>query len=199
MNHSYRLFHKMTTKVFFVAVFFLMGVGASAQDRQVSGKVTDAADGSGLPGVSVQVKGTNKGVATSIDGSYKISAPDGATLVFSYVGYASQEVAIGSRTTIDIKLGNDVKALEEVVVVGYGTQKRKEISGTVSSVSSKDFNPGVIANPLQAVQGKVAGLTINQTGSDPNSAPTVRLRGVGSLAAGSDPLYVVDGVPGVPI
>lgn len=199
MNHSYRLFHKMTAKVFFVAVLFLMGLGASAQDRQVSGKVTDAADGSGLPGVSVQVKGTNKGVATSIDGSYKISAPDGATLVFSYVGYASQEVAIGSRTTIDIKLGNDVKALEEVVVVGYGTQKRKEISGTVSSVSSKDFNPGVISNPLQAVQGKVAGLTINQTGSDPNSAPTVRLRGVGSLAAGSDPLYVVDGVPGVPI
>ncbi|MFN8357199.1 MAG: TonB-dependent receptor [Spirosomataceae bacterium] len=189
----------MAARVFLAATVLLASLGAYAQDRQVTGKVTDAADGSGLPGVSVQVKGTSKGVATSVDGSYKISVPDGGTLVFSYVGYTSQEVAVGNRTVIDIKLGSDVKALEEVVVVGYGTQKRKEISGTVSSVSSKDFNPGVIANPLQAVQGKVAGLTINQTGSDPNSAPTVRLRGVGSLAAGSDPLYVVDGVPGVPI
>lgn len=199
MNHSYRLFRKVAATICMAATALLVSLGANAQDRQVTGKVTDAADGTGLPGVSVQVKGTGKGVATGTDGSYKLTVGSGATLVFSYVGYLNQEVPVGSKSVIDVKLGNDTKALEEVVVVGYGTQKKKEVSGTVTSVSSKDFNAGVISNPLQGIQGKVAGLTINQTGSDPNSAPSVRLRGVGSLAAGSDPLYVVDGVPGVPI
>jgi TonB-dependent starch-binding outer membrane protein SusC len=199
MKQSYRLLRKVAGQVFVAATVLLASLGAYAQDRQVGGKVTDAADGSGLPGVSVQVKGTGKGVATGIDGSYKISAPEGATLVFSYVGYTSQEIAIGNRTTIDVKLGADTKSLEEVVVVGYGTQKRKEISGTVTSISSRDFNGGIVNNPLQAVAGKVAGLVITRPGGDPNQAPTVRLRGVGSLTAGSEPLYVVDGVPGVPI
>jgi TonB-dependent starch-binding outer membrane protein SusC len=169
-----------------------------AQDKQVSGKIKDAT-GTGMPGVSVAVKGTQRGANTDVDGNYKIAVPENATLVFSFVGYKGQEVAVGGRSVVDVTLAEDNQVLNEVVVVGYGTQKRKEISGTVSSVSSKEFNAGVIANPLSAVQGKVAGLTINQTGSDPNAAPTVRLRGIGSLAAGSDPLYVVDGVPGVPI
>ena len=169
-----------------------------AQDKQVSGKVKDAS-GTGMPGVSIAVKGTQRGANSDVDGNYKIAVPENATLVYSYVGYKGQEIAVGGRSVIDITLAEDNQVLNEVVVVGYGTQKRKEISGTVSSVSSKDFNAGVIANPLSAIQGKVAGLTINQTGSDPNATPTVRLRGIGSLAAGSDPLYVVDGVPGVPI
>jgi TonB-dependent starch-binding outer membrane protein SusC len=186
-------------QMFSLAVAMLMSLGVYAQDRTVSGTVTDAGDGSGLPGVSIQVKGTNKGTQTGTDGSYKIAVPSNATLVFSFVGYVSQEIAAGSRTMIDVKLAADVKGLEEVVVVGYGTQKRKEISGTVTSVGSKEFNGGVLNNPLQAIQGKVAGLVISRPGGDPNSRPTVRLRGVGSLTAGSEPLYVVDGVPGVPI
>lgn len=169
-----------------------------AQDKQVSGKIKDAS-GTGMPGVSIAVKGTQRGSNTDVDGNYKITAPENATLVYSFVGYKGQEVAVGGRSVIDVTLAEDNQVLNEVVVVGYGSQKRKEISGTVSSVSAKEFNAGVIANPLSAIQGKVAGLTINQTGSDPNAAPTVRLRGIGSLAAGSDPLYVIDGVPGVPI
>lgn len=175
-----------------------VSLGVWAQDKQVTGKVKDAS-GTGMPGVSIAVKGTQRGANTDVDGNYKISVPDNATLVFSFVGYKTQEVTVGSRAVVDVSLAEDNQVLNEVVVVGYGTQKRQEISGTVASVNSKDFNAGVVANPLAAIQGKVAGLTINQTGSDPNSRPTVRLRGVGSLAAGSDPLYVIDGVPGVPI
>ncbi len=186
------------SKFLLTVLVSVVSLGVWAQDKQVSGKVKDAS-GTGMPGVSIAVKGTQRGANTDVDGNYKISAPDNATLVFSFVGYKTQEVAVGNRTTVDVSLVEDNQVLNEVVVVGYGTQKRQEISGTVASVSSKDFNAGVVANPLAAIQGKVAGLTINQTGSDPNSRPTVRLRGVGSLAAGSDPLYVIDGVPGVPI
>lgn len=188
----------VASKYVLAVLLSVVSLGVWAQDRQVTGKVKDAS-GTGMPGVSIAVKGTQRGANTDVDGNYKIAVTDNATLVFSFVGYKSQEVAVGGRSVVDVSLAEDNQVLNEVVVVGYGTQKRQEISGTVSSISNKEFNAGVIANPLSAVQGKVAGLTINQTGSDPNSRPTVRLRGVGSLAAGSDPLYVVDGVPGVPI
>jgi TonB-dependent starch-binding outer membrane protein SusC len=186
------------SKFLLTVLVSVVSLGVWAQDKQVTGKVKDAS-GTGMPGVSIAVKGTQRGANTDVDGNYKISVPDNATLVFSFVGYKTQEVAVGNRAAVDVSLAEDNQVLNEVVVVGYGTQKRQEISGTVASVNSKDFNAGVVANPLAAIQGKVAGLTINQTGSDPNSRPTVRLRGVGSLAAGSDPLYVIDGVPGVPI
>lgn len=186
------------SKFLLTVLVSVVSLGVWAQDKQVTGKVKDAS-GTGMPGVSIAVKGTQRGANTDVDGNYKIAVPDNATLVFSFVGYKTQEVAVGNRAAVDVSLAEDNQVLNEVVVVGYGTQKRQEISGTVASVNSKDFNAGVVANPLAAIQGKVAGLTINQTGSDPNSRPTVRLRGVGSLAAGSDPLYVIDGVPGVPI
>ena len=125
--------------------------------------------------------------------------PDNATLVLSFIGYTSQEIAVGNRSTVDVKLADDTKALEEVVVVGYGTAKRKDLTGSVAQVSSKDFNPGINPNPLQAIQGKVAGLVITTPSGDPNQQPTVRLRGYTSLAGGSEPLYVVDGMIGVPI
>jgi TonB-dependent starch-binding outer membrane protein SusC len=203
MNHSYTIDRKRglldSTRLWHTMLAFLLSLGiALAQDISVSGVVTDA-QGEGIPGVAVTVKGTTRGANTGIDGGYTVQAPANGTLVFSFVGYVAQEIPVNNRTTINVKMAEDTKALEEVVVVGYGTQKRKEISGTVSSISNKEFNAGFNANPLQAVQGKVAGLVISQTGSDPNSTAVVRLRGVGSLAAGSDPLYVVDGVPGVPI
>ncbi|GAB3176199.1 SusC/RagA family TonB-linked outer membrane protein [Telluribacter humicola] len=204
MNQSYTTSRKRRdfvgfNRLWLTALALLVSVGmVAAQDVTVSGKVTDI-QGMGMPGVSVTIQGTTRGANTNVDGSYTIAAPANATLVFSFVGYKAEEVPINNRSTINVTLAEDTKALEEVVVVGYGTQKRKEISGTVSSISNKEFNAGVVTNPLEAVQGKVAGLSINQTGSDPNARPTVRLRGVGSLAAGSEPLYVVDGVPGVPI
>ena len=185
-------------QAFSVAVALLISLGAFAQDV-VTGKVTDAADGSGIPGVSVAVKGTTRGAQTDANGTYKVNAGSNATLVFSFVGYASKEVAVGSKSVVNVSLAADNKSLEEVVVVGYGTQKRKEISGTVTSLGSRDFNAGVVTNPLAAAQGKVAGLVITQSSGDPNARPTVRLRGTGSLNAGSEPLYVIDGVIGAPI
>ncbi|TDB59849.1 SusC/RagA family TonB-linked outer membrane protein [Arundinibacter roseus] len=203
MNFSYNADRKNghvgITRLWQTVLALLISAGmVMAQEITVTGVVTDAS-GSGMPGVAVTVKGTSRGANTDVDGRFSVSAPGSATLVFSFVGYVAQEIPVNNRSTIDIKLAEDTKALEEVVVVGYGTQKRKEISGTVSSISSKEFNSGFNANPLAAVQGKVAGLVISQTGSDPNATAVVRLRGVGSLSAGSDPLYVVDGVPGVPI
>ncbi|MHA8076821.1 SusC/RagA family TonB-linked outer membrane protein [Aquirufa sp. TARAVU-A1A] len=207
MIHSYKRVGRLVRssvsnlgfkQAFSVAVALLISLGAFAQDV-VTGKVTDAADGSGIPGVSVAVKGTTRGAQTDANGTYKVNAGSNATLVFSFVGYASKEVAVGSKSVVNVSLAADNKSLEEVVVVGYGTQKRKEISGTVTSLGSRDFNAGVVTNPLAAAQGKVAGLVITQASGDPNARPTVRLRGTGSLNAGSEPLYVIDGVIGAPI
>ena len=180
-------------------VLLLSNSAAWAQGRTVTGTVTDPS-GAGLPGVSVQLKGTQRGTNTDANGKYSLSdVPDNATFVLSFIGYATQEVAVGNRTAVDVKLADDAKALEEVVVVGYGTAKRKDLTGSVVQVTSKDFNAGVNPNPLQAIQGKVAGLVITSPSGDPNQQPTVRLRGYTSLAGGSDPLYVVDGMIGVPI
>ncbi|AQG81269.1 SusC/RagA family TonB-linked outer membrane protein [Spirosoma montaniterrae] len=182
-----------------VMVLLLGSQNAWAQGRTVTGTVTDPT-GSGLPGVSVQIKGTQRGTNTDADGKYSLAnVPDNATLVLSFIGYTTQEVAVGNRSTLDVKLADDTKALEEVVVVGYGTSKKKDLTGSVAQVSSKDFNPGINPNPLQAIQGKVAGLVITTPSGDPNSQPTVRLRGYTSLGGGSEPLYVVDGMIGVPI
>jgi iron complex outermembrane receptor protein len=207
MIHSYKRVDRLVRsgvsnlgfkQAFSVAVALLISLGAFAQDV-VTGKVTDAADGSGIPGVSVAVKGTTRGAQTDANGTYKVNAGSNATLVFSFVGYSTKEVSVGGKSVVNVALAADNKSLEEVVVVGYGTQKRKEISGTVTSLGSRDFNAGVVTNPLAAAQGKVAGLVITQASGDPNARPTVRLRGTGSLNAGSEPLYVIDGVIGAPI
>lgn len=194
MKQSYRLLSKVAGQCFLAAAVLLASLGAYAQDRQVSGKVTDAADASGLPGVSVQVKGTGKGVATGIDGSYKISVTGNATLVFSYVGYLTQEVVV-DRNTIDIKLGSDTKALEEVVVVGYGTVKKKDATGAVNAIGAKDFQKGIVTSPEQLMQGRVAGVQITQSNGEPGGGINVRIRGTSSVYGGNNPLFVVDGVP----
>ncbi len=182
-----------------VMILLLNTSTAWAQGRTVTGKVTDPT-GSGLPGVSVQIKGTQRGTNSDADGKYSLAnVPDNATLVFSFIGFTSQEAVVGNRSEVDVKMADDTKALEEVVVVGYGTAKRKDLTGSVVQVTAKDFNAGVNPNPLQAIQGKVAGLVITAPSGDPNQNPTVRLRGYTSLAGGSDPLYVVDGMIGVPI
>ncbi|GEO05284.1 SusC/RagA family TonB-linked outer membrane protein [Adhaeribacter aerolatus] len=165
----------------------------------ITGKVVDAT-GNPLPGVTVVLKGTTNGTSTGVDGSFSLSVPEAAgVLAFSFIGYTPQEKAFTGPGTMNITLAEDAKALEEVVVVGYGTQQRKDVTGSVAQVTAKEFNSGVNPNPLQAIQGKVAGLVITQPNGDPNQNPTIRLRGYTSLAGGSDPLYVVDGIIGVPI
>ncbi len=207
MDHYFKWFNrterlvsvKNSLKAMFFAVTILISSSIFAQETSVSGKITDAADGTGIPGTSIAIKGTTRGVVTDVNGAFKISLPAGATLVVSSVGYLTQSIFVGSKSTVDVAMASDAKTIEEVIVVGYGTQKRKEISGTVTSLGSKEFNSGIVTNPLQAAQGKVAGLVITQSSGDPNSRPTVRLRGTGSLSAGSEPLYVIDGVVGAPI
>ncbi|TAE31325.1 MAG: TonB-dependent receptor [Cytophagales bacterium] len=199
-SRTQRAVWKFSAFLTMLAMFcFLGSQSAFAQGGNVTGKVTDAA-GSGLPGVTVQLKGSPRGTTTDGEGVYRLqNVPSGSTLVFSSIGFTTQEVAVGSRTTVDLSLIDDSKALEEVVVVGYGTAKRKDLTGAVTQITARDLNPGVNPNPLQAIQGKVAGLVITTPSGDPNANPTVRLRGYTSLSGAGDPLYVVDGVIGVPI
>ena len=167
-----------------------------AQERVVSGKVTASEDGSGVPGVNVLEKGTTNGTVTDADGSYKINVGANATLVISFVGFVTQEIAVGSQSTVNVSLASDVTSLSEVVVVGYGTQEKKEITSAVTSVQSKDFNTGTVNDPAQLLQGKVAGLNIVKTGGDPNGNYNIRLRGIASFGANTEPLIVIDGVIG---
>ena len=167
-----------------------------AQERVVTGKVLSSDDNNPLPGVNVAVKGTSRGTTTDAAGTYRINVPNGGTvLVFSSVGFISQEIAIGSRSSIDVTIIADTRSLNEVVVVGYGTQKKSQLTGAISSVSSKQITEMPITNLGQAMQGRVAGVDVAQSGSKPGSTPTIRIRGRRSFNAGNNPLYVVDGIP----
>lgn len=199
MNQAYLFRLSSLRKHALLVAFLFTALSALAQDITVTGTVTSADDKVGLPGVSVQVVGTTRGTQTQADGTYKISVPGGGKLRFTSVGMNAQEIEVGNRTVIDVVMQGNSQSLSEVVVVGYGTAKRKDLTGSVTSIASKDMNAGVNQNPLQSIQGKVAGLVITQPSGDPTQNPTVRLRGYTSLAGGSDPLYVVDGMIGVPI
>ncbi len=165
----------------------------------ISGIVTDE-NGEGLAGVSIMIKGTQTGTSTDADGKFKIEVLDEkAILTFSYIGYIGQEVVVGAQTTLAVRMKVDTKSLEEVIVVGYGSQSRKEISGSVTNVSEKDFNKGVTRNAIDLLQGKVAGLTITRGSGDISKDQTIRLRGTSSLTGSSQPFIVIDGVPGVSI
>lgn len=159
----------------------------------VSGRIVDE-KGAGLPGVNVLVKGTNVGTATNADGRYTIEAPDGATLVFSYIGYTSQEVAVGGRATVDVSLLPDSKALSDVVVVGYLAQDRQNVSSAVGALNVKEATKAPVPTITQALQGQVAGIQVTGSGG-PGESPTVIIRGTGGLGnSNSAPLYVIDGL-----
>jgi iron complex outermembrane receptor protein len=178
-----------------VLAIFLSFSLAMAQERTISGKVTDAT-GFGIPGVSVYVKGTTKGTITDGEGAYQLTVPAGATLTFQSVGYLPKDVVVGEAATLDVTIEEDVTKLTEVVVVGYGTQLRKDLTGAIASVSSKEFNQGPITSPLQQLAGRAAGVNINQVGSEPGQAPNIRIRGISALLGNNDPLVVVDGIQG---
>ena len=178
----------------------LMTIGiasAYAQGREVTGTVLDATLKDPLPGVTVLVKGTTRGTTTDLDGKFRINVqPGDQVLVFSFVGFAAQEVAIGNQNIFNIQLSEDIKSLQEAVVIGYGTQDKKEITSAVASVSAEQFNKGNFPNPAQLLQGKVAGLSVTRPGGNPNAQPTLRLRGISSFGASQSPLIVLDGVIG---
>ncbi len=166
-----------------------------AQDGTVSGVVSSEAEGP-LPGVNVLVKGTTTGTVTDLEGNYRLSVPEGTdTLVFSSIGYANQEIAINGQSSIDVLMGEDIQALEEIVVVGYGTQEKRDATGSVASVKAEDFNQGVIASPEQLIQGRTAGVQITQSSGEPGGGVNIRIRGTSSVRSGNGPLFVIDGVP----
>lgn len=165
---------------------------AEVNDIRVSGRVTNS-DGSPVPGVSVKVKGSSAGTSTGSDGSYSISVPDGATLVFSSVGYESEEIKVSGRSTIDVVLRNSVKQIEQVVVVGYGSQRKIDVTGAVGTIKGDEISKQSSVNAVSGLQGKVAGVQITNTGA-PGSSPQIKIRGVGSLYGSNNPLFVVDGV-----
>ncbi|WP_146901320.1 SusC/RagA family TonB-linked outer membrane protein [Adhaeribacter aerolatus] len=176
-------------------LLLLLSTGARAQNTSIKGKVTDE-QGSGLPGVTVLVKGTTNGTATDATGAYSLNVPGGTgTLVVSFVGYQTKEVAINNQSSINITLAPDAKALEEVVVVGYGSQLKKEVTGAVQTVSAKEIKDIPVSQVTQKLQGRVAGVQINQATGKPGQGMSVRIRGQLSVSGGSDPLYVVDGFP----
>lgn len=165
------------------------------QAQEVSGTVSDA--NGPLPGASVLVKGSTNGTQTDFDGNYKIgNVSANATLVISYIGYKTQQVAVGGQSTISVTLVDDAQALDEIIVVGYGTQVRKEITSAITSVNEEDFNQGVVNDAASLLQGKVAGLSIYNKGGNPNSNPTIRLRGISTVGGNLEPLVVIDGVLG---
>lgn len=177
--------------VILCAFFLCLVVEAQAQERTISGRITDES-GEAIPGASVIVKGTSKGTISDFDGKFRLSATDANTLVVSFLGYENKEIVIGARTVVDVELSEDVRALEEIVVVGYGTQKRAEVTGAIASVSGDALTGQPVATLDQALQGRAAGVTVINNGS-PGTAATIRIRGIGTVN-NNEPLYVIDGV-----
>ncbi|MBD1392862.1 SusC/RagA family TonB-linked outer membrane protein [Mucilaginibacter glaciei] len=174
-------------------LLFFFTTNAIAQNVALKGKVTDAATGESLIGVSVGIKGTANGVQTDVNGAYSISVPTNATLTFSYIGYTAQSLPVNGQTTLNVLLKGESNELKTVVVVGYGTQRKRDVTGAVASVNGDQLSKQPVQTPTQALQGKVAGVQVLSSGQ-PNSAPILRIRGTGSVLAGANPLYVVDGV-----
>jgi TonB-linked SusC/RagA family outer membrane protein len=163
---------------------------------QISGKVTSD-QGVAIPGVNVLLKGTTTGTTTNAEGAYSLTAPDGSgTLVFSYIGYLTEEVAINNRSTIDASLVADIKSLNEVVVVGYGTQKKSDVTGSLSSISSKEFQEQPVTRADQILQGRAAGVQVTNAAGAPGGDVRIRIRGANSINGDNNPLYVVDGFVG---
>ncbi|MBC8154361.1 MAG: TonB-dependent receptor [Bacteroidetes bacterium] len=179
-----------------LGIFGLMTQSAMAQDRQVTGKVTSAEDGQPLPGVSVVVKGTTRGTQTDATGNYVITLPKNArSLVFSFVGTDTKEISLGNQSAIDVVMTNDSRSLDEVVVVGYGSESKRNLTGNIASVSGKDIENVPVPSVEQALQGRVAGVQISSLNGKLGQGLQIRVRGSSSVTASNQPLYVIDGIP----
>lgn len=182
-------------KVLFLllSVLYLTGQ-VFAQNRTITGKVTDAKDGSPIPGATIQIKGTAKGAVTTPDGSYKLEVKDGDVLIFTFVGYEPKEVKAGTNAMLNIQLGVDSKNLDEVVVTGYSIEKKKASTIAASTVSGAKVNNIALPDVTQMLQGNAAGVAVSTNSGQPGAKTEVRIRGVGSISANTNPLYVLDGV-----
>jgi iron complex outermembrane receptor protein len=174
---------------------FTLLFGGFIYAQTVTGTVSD--NSGPVPGVNIIVQGTTTGTQTDFDGNYSLDVgSDDAVLVFSFIGYSTQTIPVNGQSVINVTLAEDAAQLDEVVVVGYGSTTRKEVTTAVTSVSTEDFNQGTINEPTQLLQGKVAGLTAYNKGGDPNTNATIRLRGISTIGGSAEPLVIIDGVPG---
>lgn len=174
---------------------FLPLIGHAQTAREVTGKVTDGA-GTGLPGVTVLVTGTSTGTSTGADGGFQLQVPATATsLTISFIGYAKQTVDITGKSTVTVTLKDDAQALGDVVVVGYGTVQKSDLTGAVSALGTKDFNKGTFTSPDQLIQGRASGVQVTQNSGQPGGASTIKIRGNSAVTGTGQPLYVIDGVP----
>ncbi len=166
----------------------------SGDDRVVKGTITSE-EGEPLAGATVLVKSTSNGTVTDVDGSFSVVIPEGedVVLVISYVGYTTREIRVGDESVLNLQLYPSAAQLDDVVVVAYGTQKKTDVTGAIGSLDNKDFNKGIVQNPGQLLQGKVAGVNVTAASGEPGAAQDVIIRGVGSLRSGTTPLYVIDG------
>lgn len=181
----------------FVMLLALISVPSElyAQTGMITGTVTSSEDGQPLPGVNITIQGTNTGTVSDLDGNYTITAGQDAVLIFSSIGFVTQEAVVGTRAKINVQLTPDVVQLEEMVVVGYGSVKKSDLTGAVSSVKRESLTPGANASIEQMLQGRVAGVQISQNDGEPGGAMAIKIRGARSITAGNDPLYVIDGLP----
>ncbi len=183
-------------KVFLLlAGLFLITSSLSAQEMTITGVVTDASTGDVLPGVTVAIKNTTTGTITTPDGNYTLTAKSGDALIFSFIGYTTQEIVITTQEKLDVALQPDVIGMDEVVVVGYGQVRKEDATGSIFTVKSDDFNQGSTTSPQDLIVGKIAGVQIVSDGGAPGSASTIRIRGGSSMSASNDPLIVIDGMP----
>ncbi len=180
---------------FLFAILVFMGSILSAQERRVTGTVTDATDGSTLPGVTVSVRGTTQGTITDANGQYVIAVSEGATLVFSFIGMVTETRVVGTESVINVVMSMDLATLQEIVVVGYGVQQRRDVSGAISSVSGDAIRTIPVQSFDQALQGKASGVNLTMPNAVLGNPPIIRVRGFNSISGSSSPLIIVDGVP----
>lgn len=177
----------------------LASTGSLAEDNEaftVQGTVTDQETGEPVPGVNILLKGSGVGTVTDIDGLYSIQvANDNDVLVFSFIGYKTQEIAVNGRSTIDVQIATDLQGMQEIVVIGYGTREKSQVTGAISSISAADISSIPVISPDQALQGRAAGVDVIASGHAPGAGATVRIRGVNSITANNNPLFVLDGIP----
>jgi len=195
-NTGYRAAISRTREIIFVKRPPLPKASNEVMQKELTGQVVNAENGNSLPGVNVVVKGTTNGTSTNANGRFSLTVADDAqTLVFSFVGFEKQEVPIGNRTEFNIQLQPAVESLENVVVVGYGTQQNKDVTGSISSVGSDKLENVPVTSFEGALQGRIAGVNISETTGEPGATPQIKVRGTGSISAGNSPLFVIDGLP----
>lgn len=186
----------MKRRFFFLLLWTLAATTVIySQQRTVTGRVTDASDGSMLPGVNVIVQGTTRGTVTDVEGTFQVSVSPDETLVFSFIGYQNQTMPVGNRTSLDVAMKPDYLLVNEVIVVGYGTMRRSDVTGSVTSVSREELQASVSTSLDQALQGRAAGVQVTQSSGQPGGGVSVRIRGASSIGGNNEPLYVVDGIP----